>query len=118
MTVQEIAARLHELVKQGDNATAYTELFAENAVAIEPNFPGFEHVEGLDNIRKKGEVLISSVQEIRSRVVSDHIIVGDNHISLGISLDATLKDGSHFKFSEVVLYTVVEGKIISEQFYY
>jgi len=118
MKVQEIADRLHELVKQGDNATAYTELFAENAVAREPNFPGFEHVEGLDNIRKKGEALISNVKEIRSRVVSENVIVGDNHISLGISLDAILKDGSPFKFSEVVLYTVVEGKIISEQFYY
>ncbi|MGD1957608.1 MAG: SnoaL-like domain-containing protein [Fulvivirga sp.] len=118
MTTQEIAARLHELVKQGDNATAYNELFADNAIAIEPKFPGFEKVDGLDSIRKKGEALVSNVQEIKSRTVSDEIIVGDNHISLGISLDAILKDGSPFKFSEVVLYEVTNGKIISEQFYY
>lgn len=118
MTTIEIAARLHELVKQGDNGTAYSELFADHAVAIEPKFPGFERVEGLDNIRKKGEALISSVQEIKSRTVSEEIIVGDSHISLGISLDATLKDGNQFKLSEVVLYEVADGKIVSEQFFY
>ena len=118
MTTQEIAARLHELVKQGDNATAYNELFADNAVAIEPKFPGFEKVEGLDNIRRKVEALGGSIQEIKSRAVSEEIIVGDNHITLGISLDASLKDGSPFKFSEVVLYEVADGRIVSEQFFY
>ena len=77
-----------------------------------------EKADGLDSIRKKGEALVSNVQEIKSRTVSDEIIVGDNHISLGISLDAILKDDSPFKFSEVVLYEVANGKIISELFYY
>lgn len=118
MTTQDIAARLHELVKQGDNETAYRELFAENAVAIEPKFPGFERVEGLDNIRKKGEALVSNLKEIKSRSVSETLIVGDHHISLGISIDAIMKDDNPFKFSEIVVYEVADGKIISEQFFY
>ena len=118
MTTQDIATRLHELVQQGDNETAYRELFAEEAVAIEPKFPGFERVEGLDNIRKKGEALVGNVQEIKSRTVSDAVLVGDRHIALSISLDATLKDGSPFQFSEIVLYEVADGKIVSEQFFY
>ncbi|MGB3463806.1 MAG: nuclear transport factor 2 family protein [Cyclobacteriaceae bacterium] len=118
MTIHEIAVRLHDLVKQGDNTTAYKDLFADNAVAIEPNFPGFEKVEGLQNIREKGQVLIGNIQEIKNRKVSEQIVVGDNHISLGISLDAILKDGSSFKFSEVALYEVDNGQIISEQFFY
>ena len=118
MTIQQIADRLHELVKIGDSNTAYDELFASHAVAIEPQFKGFERVEGLDNIRKKVNAILEAVAEVKSREVSEAVLYGDRHIALGISLDATLKDGSTFKFSELALYEVQEGKIISEQFYY
>lgn len=118
MSIEKIAARLHELVTQGDSETAYRELFAENTVAIEQKFPGFERVEGLDNIRKKGQTMVGAIASINSRSVSESKVMGDHHIALGISLDATLKDGSRMAFSEVALYEVQNGKIISEQFFY
>ncbi|MEO0585897.1 MAG: nuclear transport factor 2 family protein [Bacteroidota bacterium] len=118
MTTEQIAARLHELVLQGDAETAYQELFSENAVAIEPKFAGFERVEGLDGIREKGQALLAGVASINSREVSPAKVVGDQHIALGISLDAHLKNGDRMAFSEIALYEVQDGKIISEQFFY
>ena len=118
MTTVQIASRLHELVKAGDAHTAYQELFAPNAVAIEPKFPGFERVEGLENITKKVETMIDAIDTIRHRSVSEAIVTGDNHIAMSIEIDATMKDGRPFQLNEIALYEVQDGKIISEQFFY
>lgn len=118
MTTSQIASRLHELIVAGDEEAAYQELFSKNAVAIEPKFPGFERVEGLDNIRKKSQTIISAIETLNSRTVSKAVVHGDNHIAMNIAFDATMKDGSSFKLSEIALYEVQDGKIISEQFFY
>ena len=118
MTVQKIAERLHELMVQGDKDTAFAELYAKDAVAIEPKFPGFERVEGLDNIIKKTDGMVAMIQEVKGREVSDVILTAANHFAINIKMDAVMKDGSAFKVDEICLYEVRDGKIISEQFFY
>ncbi len=54
-TTAEVAARFNELAKEGNWDKIQDELFAENAVSIEPpNAPGMQSVEGLAAIKEKG----------------------------------------------------------------
>ena len=56
LSTQEVANRFHELAQKGEWEKVQDELYAENAVSIEPPRPGMQSVEGLDAIKKKGEM--------------------------------------------------------------
>ncbi|MEO0899805.1 MAG: SnoaL-like domain-containing protein [Bacteroidota bacterium] len=119
MNNEQIAARLHELVKAGDYFTAYDELFDNNAVAIEPQLAqmGLGEIKGLDAIKNKVGSLGEGIEALVSREMSAPIISA-NHIAFTNIVQAKMKDGSDFNLSEICLYEVKEGKIISEQFFY
>lgn len=118
MTVQEIGKKLVDYIQKGEDLSAYNELFSNNAIAVEPRLPGFERVEGLENIRNKYTALSSAIQELKYREISDVLLTAEKHIALNIKLEALLKDGSTFKVDEICLYEIEDGKIISEQFFY
>lgn len=119
MNIEQIAARLHALVKAGDYFTAYDELFAPDAKAIEPQLAqmGLAEIQGLDAIKQKVGTLSEGIAELVSREMSDPV-VSANHIAFTNIVQAKLKDGNDFNMSEICLYEVQEGKIISEQFFY
>lgn len=116
--MQQIAQRLYELCNQGKFEQAQQELFAKNAVSIEPQeSPGFDKVtKGLEAIFKKGETFSSMVKEFHSCKASEPIIAG-NAFAITLSMDATMKDGSRNPMDEICVYEVKDGKIISEQFF-
>ena len=118
MKVQQIAKRLHELCKEGNFEQAQKELFAKDAVSIEPHeSPGFDkETKGLDAIFKKGETFNSMVKEFHSCKASEPIIAG-NAFAITLSMDATMKDGSRNPMDEICVYEVKDGKIISERFF-
>ena len=118
MEIQQIAQRLYELCNQGKFEQAQKELFAKDAVSIEPQeSPGFDKVtKGLDAIFEKGEKFNSMVQEFHSCKMSEPIIAG-NAFALSLSMDATMKDGSRNPMDEICVYEVKDGKIISERFF-
>lgn len=118
MTTQEVANRLSELFKENKWDLVQQELFAENAVSIEPhNSPGLKTVEGLAAIKKKGEDFNSTVEEMHGGYVSD-LVVGGNFISCAMGIDATMKGMGRIKMDEIAVYEVKDGKIVSEQFFY
>lgn len=119
MTTQEIANRLHELVKAGDYFTAYDELFAPDAKAIEPQLAsmGLGEIRGIPAIKEKVGKLSEGIAELVSREMSAPIISA-NHIAFTNIVKAKMKDGSEFNLSEICLYEVQDDKIISEQFFY
>lgn len=58
MTTKDVASRFNELAQSGQWDKIQGELFADNAVSIEPaNSPGLKSVEGIEAIRKKGKNL-------------------------------------------------------------
>lgn len=118
MTVQEIAARLAELCRQGAFETAQKELYANEAVSIEPYAsPAFEkETRGLDAILEKGRKFDSMVDTIHEMRVSEPLIAG-NVISLGMGMDITMKEQGRMNMEEMAVYTVKDGKIVSEQFF-
>jgi len=118
MTTQDIANRLYELCKASQFQQAQEELYADDAVSIEPvGAPGSQSVKGRDEIVKKGEEFRDSVEEWHGGDVTTPIVLG-NHIALGITLDATFKGMGRMKMEEIAVYEVKDGKIVKEQFFY
>ena len=118
MTTQEVADRLYELFEQGKWKEAQEELFSKDAKSIEPpNAPGLHSVEGLDNIKKKGEMFESMVEEMHGGYTGKPIVAG-NYIAFAMGMDATMKGSGRMKMDEIALYQVKDGKIVSEQFFF
>ncbi|HWB27208.1 MAG TPA: nuclear transport factor 2 family protein [Chitinophagaceae bacterium] len=118
MTTQEIAARLAELCRNGEFETAYKELFSEDACSIEPEaMGGFEkETKGLDAMFKKAEQFGQMVEAIHGIEVSEPLVAG-NSIALKLTLDSTMKGRERQTMTEICLYKVKDGKIISEEFF-
>lgn len=118
MTTQEIATRLAELCREGKWEDAYKELFADNAVSIEPEAMGpFEkETKGLDNLLKKAATFGEMVEEMHSVTISDPIVAG-NSFATRLEMDATMKGRGRSTMSEICLYKVKDGKVISEEFF-
>ncbi len=118
MTTQEVANRFHELSQMGQWDKIQEELFAENAVSIEPEHsPGLKTVEGMDAIREKGRQFAESVEEMHGGYSGQPIVAG-NHFSLAMGLDCTFKGMGRMKMDEIAVYKVEDGKIVKEQFFY
>jgi hypothetical protein len=118
MTTQEVADRLSDLFKEGKWQEAQEELFAENCKSIEPpSASGLPSVEGLDNIKKKGETWASMVEEMHGGWNSKPIVAG-NFIAFGMGMDCTMKGAGRMKMDEIALYEVKDGKIMREQFFF
>lgn len=118
MTTQQIADRLVQLCRKGDFEKAQKELFAEEAVSIEPQAsPGFEkETKGLHAILEKGKQFGASVEEVHSSRISDPIVAA-NAIALSLNMDVTMKGSGRTTMSEICVYEVKDGKIISEHFF-
>ena len=117
MTTKEVATRLVELCRTGQYDKAYEELFADQAVSIEPAHSKQPAAEGLNALIAKGEQFMHSVQEFHDGSVSDPIIAG-NHFSCTMGMDITMKDGNRMKMDEICVYEVKDGKVVKEQFFY
>lgn len=119
MTVTEIASRLAELCNQGDFEKAQKELYAADAVSIEPDATaGFAKVtKGLPAILEKGKKFKTLVEKTHSYSVSDHIVAG-NAIALSLTMDVTMQGQERSTVAEICVYEVRDGKIISEQFFF
>lgn len=117
MTTQEIANRLVELCRQGQNEKVYQELFAKNAVAVEPAHTPAPKTEGLDALLQKSKQFSEMVKEVHGGGVSDPLVAG-NFFSVTMSIDATYQDGNRMNMEEVCVYEVNDGKIVKEQFFF
>ena len=117
-TTQEVANRMNELFKEFKWEQVQEELFAENAVSIEPpGSPGLQTAEGLAAIKKKGEDFNNMVEEMHGGWVSEPL-VGGKYISFAMAIDATYKGMGRQKMEEIAVYEVKDGKIVKEQFFY
>ena len=118
MTTQEVADRLYEFFEEGKWMEAQEELFSQDAKSIEPpNSPGLVSVEGLDNIKKKGEMFNNMVEEMHGGYTGKPIVAG-NFIAFAMGMDATMKGAGRMKMDEIAVYEVKDGKIVKEQFFF
>ena len=118
MTTQEIANRLVEQCRKGDFEGAQTELFSEDALSIEPfASPAFEkETKGLNAIKEKGQKWNSMVEKMNGITLSDPL-VGANSFALTMQMDVIMKERGPMDMTELCVYQVKDGKIVSEQFF-
>ena len=118
MSTQEIATRLVDLVGKGEFETAQRELFAEDAVSIEPQATEAfaKETKGLHAILEKGHKWESMVEKVHSCTASSPLVAG-NAIAMRLAMDVTMKGRGRMQLSEICAYEVKDGKIASEQFF-
>ncbi|MEP6845787.1 MAG: nuclear transport factor 2 family protein [Panacibacter sp.] len=118
MTTNEIANRLVALCKQGDFDAAQSQLFAEDAISIEPySTPDFQkETKGVQAIKEKGDKWRNMVQETHHMEVSEPLIA-TNSFACTMRMHITMKQHGEMDMKELCVYTVKDGKIVSEQFF-
>jgi hypothetical protein len=118
MSTQQIATRLADLVGKGQFEAAQRELFAEDAVSIEPEASGqfAKETKGLGAIIDKGHKWESMVEKIHSCSTSTPLVAG-NAIAMTLAIDLTMKGKGRMQLAEICAYEVKDGKIASEQFF-
>ena len=119
MTTQEIGKRYVALCQAGKNDACLDELYANDAVSVEAAaMPGMDKTaKGLDALRAKSK----SWNE--SNVVHSAEVTGpfpnDNRFAVRFNFDVTNKpSGRRMKMDEIGLFTVENGKITREEFFY
>ncbi len=118
MNIEQIAARLAEYCRNEQFSQAQKELYANDAVSIEPvETPGFDQVtRGLDALMEKDKKFSSMVESRYGTTVSEPLIAG-NAFTFVLTMDLKMKGGDRQQLKELCVYTVKDGKIIAEQFF-
>jgi hypothetical protein len=75
-----------------------------------------KEVHGLNAILKKRKKWEEMVTKTHAMEVSDPIIAG-NTFALTMRMDVTMKNGKREDMTELCVYNVKDGKIVSEQFF-
>jgi len=118
MTVAQIATRLANYCRNEQFSVAQKELYADDAVSIEPfEIPGFEkETRGRAALMEKDKKFNSMVESRHGTTVSEPLIAG-NVFSFVLTMDIKMKGRDRERLTELCVYTVKDGKIVSEQFF-
>ena len=118
MTTQEIADKLVSYCRNAEWETAQLNLFADDAVSIEsqpnPTFP--KETTGRAAIIEKGKKFEALIENVHALTVSEPI-VAESAFACRMAMDVTMKGQPRMQMSEICVYQVKAGKIISEQFF-
>jgi ketosteroid isomerase-like protein len=119
MTTLETANALVDFCRQGKNHEAIMSLYATDVVSVEASTPeGMSAVAtGRDAVMAKGQWWVDN-HEIHSAKVTGPWPNGDQFI-VGFEYDVTFKPtGKRFPMEEMALFTVANGKVVHEAFFY
>lgn len=122
MDTREVGDQLVSLCRDGKNLEAIEKLYSSDIVSVEPmempNMPAEQ--QGIEAIRGKNEWWYGH-NEVHSGNADGPFVNGDR-FTVKFEFDVTAKDGERAgqrnTFREIALYTVKDGKIVREEFYY
>jgi hypothetical protein len=114
-----VAEELVSLCRSGKFIDAINTLYSPDIVSVEPigseQMP--REISGIDAVRGKTEWWADN-HEVHSNKV-DGPFVGEDKFAVYYNLDVTFKPtGKRNPMEEMALYTVNDGKIVHEQFFY
>ena len=119
MNTMDIANKMIALCREGKNLEALDTLFANDVVSVEAGGPPGMNREanGLAAVKGKGEWWVAN-HEVHSAIITGPWPHDDRFI-VGFKYDVTNKpSGTRMVMDEVGLYTVRDGKIVREEFFY
>ncbi len=117
MTIQEIAHDLVALCKSGQFEAAGEKYWADDVLSVEAMTGEGAEVRGKEAARGKGEWWYSA-HEIHKVDVEGPYINGDQFL-VRFTMDITEKaSGKRMNMDELGLYTIKNGKIAEERFFY
>ncbi len=122
MTTLEVGKKLVALCKEDKNVQAVETLYAPNIVSIEAmSMPGMPaKIEGLDPVKKKNKHFMDT-HKIHSKEINGPWPNGDR-FAVHLKYDVTPSEGpmanKRMTMEETALYTVKDGKILKEEFFY
>lgn len=116
MNTQDIANDLVALCKTGDFATPGEKYWAEEVRSIEPMGENAVSV-GKAAARAKGEWW-TGAHDVHGVEVEGPFVNGDQFV-VHFKMDVTIKDsGQRINMDEMAVYSVKDGKIAEERFFY
>lgn len=118
MTTTQIAERLVALCRESKYEQAQRELYADDAVSLEPEAtPMFEQeTRGLPAIIEKGRKFSGMIETLHGNWVSDPLVAAHS-FACTMRLDLTLRGHGRMVLSELCVYTAKNGKVTSERFF-
>jgi len=120
MTNLEIGKKLVELCQQGKNQEAMAALYAKDIVSVEAAAMGNMPAEsrGIDAVNAKGKWWYDN-HTVHSATTEGPYPHGSDRFAVRFSYDVTNKPSNkRFKMDEIAVFTVKDGKIVREEFYY
>ena len=120
MSTESVAKRLVAMCRHGQFEEAQHELYAKDAVSIEPEGMAqgpLGNVKGLDAILEKGKRFQAGVTEMHGIEVSEPLVAG-NWFSIAMTLDVTMKEYGRVTMQEICVYHVKDDRVVQEQFFY
>ena len=120
MSAMKIGQQLVALCQEGKYLDAVNQLYDEDIVSVEATDPpqGERESRGIDAVRGKNQWWGEN-HEVHSASVRGPFPHGDDRFCVMFNWDVTNKpSGQRFQMEEVCLYTVAEGKISKEEFFY
>jgi len=116
MTVTELAKSFTALCAEGKFEEAGAQYWSDTIVSLEPMDGPGARAEGRAAVDAKGEWWYSN-HEVHSVKVEGPYVHADQ-FTVRFTMDVTPKGGSRIQMDEHGLYTVKDGKIIEERFFY
>ncbi|MEO7546851.1 MAG: nuclear transport factor 2 family protein [Ramlibacter sp.] len=116
MSTQEVANAFTALCKQGKFDEAGKEFWSDSVVSLEAMQGEGARAEGRKAVEAKGEWWYAN-HEVHSAKTEGPYVHGDQFI-VRFTLDLTPKGGARMTMDEMGQYTVADGKIVEERFFY
>ncbi len=119
MSIAEVANGLVDLCRKGKNMDAVEKYYSDGVVSVEsaqgPGMPS--EMKGMEAIRGKHKWFYEN-NEVHNQEVNGPF-VGEKQFAVEYKMDMTQKgSGKKVHMEEMGLYTVDNGKIVREHFYY
>lgn len=116
MRTQEIATAFTQLCKDGKFDEAGKSFWSEQVASLEPMEGEMAKIEGRKAVEAKGAWWYAN-NEVHGVKVEGPYVHGDQFV-VRFTMDITPKGQARVQMDEVGVYTVQDGKIVEERFFY
>jgi ketosteroid isomerase-like protein len=116
MDIRELAEDFAELCAEGRGEEAAKKYWAEDIATYEAMPGDYAETHGIAEAMEKAQWWFAN-HEVHEMEVEGPWVNGDQFM-LYWEIEVTPKDGERMEMEEIVLYTVKDGKIVEERYFY